>query len=439
MLIGTGATWRPWTTVALLFAAQTINRADKVVLGMAATAVMAELHLSAEQYGIVASSFYSLYAVAGLVVGLLFAHRYRPRIILAVLLAVWSLAQLPIVFAASFATLIASRALLGMGEGNGTPTLINACHEWFPAEKRNMPTAIVIVAGAMVGGLIAAPALSWVIDHFGWRAAFAACAVAGGVVLALWLLFGRDGPYSGIATRTHAQTSTPKAAFRHYANRTVVGNFILCLCAEWVGSFMIAWLAPFMSLQLGFTRMQTGWMLSGVFLAMAVLSVAVAALSQMMLTRGSSSRTARAIFNGALMIAAVPCFITAAYASDPYVRLVAVGLAVGLPQITFTLNPALLSAFFPAEHRNRLLHVFMASINLGALVSPWAAGRILDHAGPEGWTTALLVNAGVALLGGMAAIIFINPARSAGEQRPASMPSNAAATSDVIAEPQRPA
>lgn len=410
--------WRPSVIVALLFAAQTINRADKIVLGLAATALMADLQLSAEQYGIVASSFYSLYAISGVVVGMTIAHRHRPRIILAFLLAAWSLAQLPIVFAASLATLIVSRVLLGVGEGNGTPTLVNACHEWFPPEKRNMPTAIVVVAGAMVGGLIAAPALSFVIDHHGWRASFAACAVAGGIVLVLWLLLARDGPYSGITTDARTHDTTHRTAFRHYANRTVLGCFMLCLCAEWIGSFMIAWLAPFMSLQLGLSRMQTGWWLSGVFLAMAAMALGGAAVSQAMLDRGFTSRAARAMLNGALMIAAVPCFVVAAYADDPRLRLAALALAVGLPQITFTLIPALLSAHFPAVHRNRLLHVFLASINIGALFSPWAAGRILDSAQADGWTTALLVNAGVALVGGIAAISLIRPAATGTHAQP---------------------
>lgn len=48
---------RAWTTVVMLFFVQTINRADKAVLGLAATAIMADLAMSPVRFGLVASSW----------------------------------------------------------------------------------------------------------------------------------------------------------------------------------------------------------------------------------------------------------------------------------------------------------------------------------------------------------------------------------------------
>lgn len=415
MRIGARESWRPWVVVALLFGAQTINRADKIVLGLAATAIMAELHISAAQYGLVASSFYTLYAAGGLLVGLLFAHRYRPRWILAVLMAAWALAQLPVIIGASFGALIASRMLLGIGEGNGTPTCINACHEWFPSDRRNMPTAIVVVVAASVGSLVSAPALSIIIQHYGWRAAFAVCALLGVAVLVLWLLLARDGPYVGIAARNAGEkTATPRAAgaLRYLRDPSVYGSFILGVCSDWVVGFSVAWLAPFLSLQLGYTRVQTGWLFSLIFLALAVLVLAVSAASQKLIRRGASTRVSRAVLNGVCLLIAVPCFVVAAFAGSAYIRLVAVGAAVGLPQITFSLNPPLLTEVFPPEHRNRLLHTVMAGLTVGSLISPWATGMLIEHAGKNGWTIALLLNGAITLIGAVAALVLINPERS---------------------------
>jgi len=434
MPVGTRVSGHAWVVVALLFAVQTVNWADKAVLGLAATSVMAELHISAGRYGLIASSFYSLYAATGLLVGLVLAHRYRPRLILAVLIAAWSLAQLPVVFAASFGTLIASRALLGMGEGSGTPTCVNACHEWFPSDRRNMPTAIVVVVGASVGSLVSAPILSLIIEHHGWRAAFAACALAGIAVLVLWLLVARDGPYSGIAVggpRRGSAAVRTTVALRHLADPSVYGSFVLGLCSHWVVGFMVAWLAPFLGLQLGFTRVQTGWLLSLVFLVIAILLLVVSAGSQFAIRRGASTRVARAVLNGVCLLIAAPCFAVAAFASDPYVRLAAIALGVGLPQITFSLNPPLLGEVFPPEHRNRLIHIMMAGITVGSVLSPWAAGMLIGRERTAGWTAALLLNGSVTLIGAGAALLSINPNRSASRFR-----SDPASSSPPV--PQRP-
>lgn len=164
-----------WLIVFLLFLAQMLNYFDKTVVGVAATSIMAELDLTPERYGLVASAFFSLYAVTGVLVALFAAPRFKPRSIMAVLLVIWSLAQLPVLVSASFTTLIAGRVILGMGEGPGTPTSINACHEWFAPAERNMPTALSLF-GSQVGSLLAAPILSYIIavsagGRRSWRAA----------------------------------------------------------------------------------------------------------------------------------------------------------------------------------------------------------------------------------------------------------------------------
>src|ERR1700727_3158138 len=61
---------RAWIVVALLFFYSVINFFDKLVLGLAAVPIMKELQLQPAQYGLVASSFYWLYAVSGFLVGL---------------------------------------------------------------------------------------------------------------------------------------------------------------------------------------------------------------------------------------------------------------------------------------------------------------------------------------------------------------------------------
>jgi ACS family hexuronate transporter-like MFS transporter len=76
---------------------------------------------------------------------------------------------LPPLFGMSFALvmLVASRFLLGMGEGGGFPAATRAVTEWFPVKERS--TAMGIINAGTAVGAVVAPWLIWlVLNHTGW-------------------------------------------------------------------------------------------------------------------------------------------------------------------------------------------------------------------------------------------------------------------------------
>ncbi len=76
----------------------------------------------------------------------------------------WSLANASHALAASFAMLMGSRFLLGMGEGGGFPAATRAVAEWFPAKDR--ATAMGIInAGTAVGGIIAPQLIAFTLSY----------------------------------------------------------------------------------------------------------------------------------------------------------------------------------------------------------------------------------------------------------------------------------
>src|SRR5471030_1244326 len=63
--------------------------------------------------------------------------------------------------------LIASRCLLGMGEGGGFPAATRVVAEWFPVNERS--TAMGIINGGSAVGAVAAPWLIFmVLNYTGW-------------------------------------------------------------------------------------------------------------------------------------------------------------------------------------------------------------------------------------------------------------------------------
>jgi len=118
-------------------------------------------------------------------------RRARPRLI-ALGVGIWSLATALSGFAVSYLTLLAARAVVGVGEaayGTIAPAMLA---DYYPAERRGRIMAIFFCAipigsalGYVVGGLIDA--------HYGWRMAFFV-AGAPGLALAAVILLLRDPP-----------------------------------------------------------------------------------------------------------------------------------------------------------------------------------------------------------------------------------------------------
>jgi ACS family hexuronate transporter-like MFS transporter len=96
-------------------------------------------------------------------------------------MAFWSLANASHALATSFAMLMTSRFLLGLGEGGGFPAATRAVAEWFAVKDR--ATAMGIInAGTSVGAVSAPPLIAVVLSYAGWRWIFVA---TGGLGL-LW-------------------------------------------------------------------------------------------------------------------------------------------------------------------------------------------------------------------------------------------------------------
>ena len=85
-----------------------INFADRAIIGLAGPAIIAEMHLSAAQWGLVGSSFFLLFSLSSLVMTA-WSDWVGTRRILAVLAVVWSLVQLFSLVITSFLPLLISR------------------------------------------------------------------------------------------------------------------------------------------------------------------------------------------------------------------------------------------------------------------------------------------------------------------------------------------
>src|ERR1039457_318640 len=110
----------PAMLVFLVSTAVFIAYIDRGTLATAAPLMQDELHLSASQLGILLSAFYYGYALVMAPVSWLVERYGAPRM-LALGVVVWSVATLATGFANGFATILALRLLLGLGESPAFP------------------------------------------------------------------------------------------------------------------------------------------------------------------------------------------------------------------------------------------------------------------------------------------------------------------------------
>ena len=180
-----------WILTALLTGLATINFLDKIVFGMVAVPLMAEMHLSPAQFGLIAGSFFWLFSVSTVLIGFL-SNRVQTRWILLAMGLSWALMQVPQALATTAAALLVCRVILGAAEGPSFPVSIHALYKWFPDQKRNLPVSI-ITQGAALGLLLAGLLIPLITREWGWRANFVILGAIGGMWSVLWLYFGREG------------------------------------------------------------------------------------------------------------------------------------------------------------------------------------------------------------------------------------------------------
>ncbi|WP_187283487.1 MFS transporter, partial [Streptomyces sp. t39] len=128
-----------WETTWLLLVFMLVNFADKAVLGLAGPEIMKEFGLTRQEFGTAQAAFFGLFSLSALGVSFL-TRKVRTSVLLLVMGLLWAAAQLPMLWgAAGFATLIATRVLLGFAEGPSAPVAVHHVHGWFEQREPGRP------------------------------------------------------------------------------------------------------------------------------------------------------------------------------------------------------------------------------------------------------------------------------------------------------------
>jgi MFS family permease len=398
--------------IALLMLFVAINFADKAIIGLAAAPMMAELGISTTQYGVLSSSFYLLFSISAIAFGFL-GNRVPGKWLLIGLAVVWSVAQLPIAIPATgFGVLLATRILLGAGEGPGVPLGMHVAFTWVQEHKRAF-TAALLTVGSGLGVIIGAPLLNMLIASSGWRSPFLLLGVIGLVWAVAWYFVGGDGPYA--VTTAEAAAAVPDAPRIPYRRLLTTGTWLGTLFSGftvyWGLALGISFLPLYLGEIVGYERSAIGFMASLPAYVSIVFMLLGGAVSQRLLRRGVSRRIGQGVIGGAFAVVAGVSMVLMTRAGASAWALPLIALAFGIGNSQTPLSQAAVADTVPARQRGAALGVWYAVVSIASIVSPTLTGAIVDAAATPaaGYGLAFDIAGGLMVLGGLTAMLVVRP------------------------------
>lgn len=199
---------RLWAPVASMTLLGLLSYVDRSVLAILSPTILADLHMSATQYGYAILVFSLCYMVANPVWGF-WMDRVGLWVTTLIAVLVWSLASGSHGLMVGFVGMCVARGVLGFGEGATFPAGLKTVSETLPQERRSFGLGIAY-SGSSLGAAITPLIITPIAVRWGWRAAFAVTAVFGIAWIALWLMLKVSGLYG-----TSHNVYEPRAALKN--------------------------------------------------------------------------------------------------------------------------------------------------------------------------------------------------------------------------------
>ncbi|WP_321916117.1 MULTISPECIES: MFS transporter [unclassified Paraburkholderia] len=412
-----------WTIVVLLQLYMLVNFLDKIALSMTAVPLMSELNLSAAQFGMISGSFYWLFSLSGILVGLS-CRRLAARWLLLVMGIAWAALQIPVLFATNAHELLWARMLLGAAEGPAFPFTVVALFQWFPDEKRNLPVAVVST-GASIGLVLAGLLIPSITAAWGWRSNFAILAAIGALWSLLWLGIGCNPRLIRGSSEGRSADARGNAGYRLpdalpyrtlFADRSVLAIYGGAIAGYTVLGITMTWLPLYLQRGLGYSAASAGRWFTVVVLILMPVQVFLSGLSQRLMRRGTSSRNARAkLLGAAMIISALLLVALGKLPLAPIQKTVVIALSSGLGALATAFGPVLLAEVTPLGQQPVMLAIFTAIGNIAAAVAAVATGHLVQAAGaanPHGYELGYMGAAGVIFCAAIGCLRWLHTERS---------------------------
>lgn len=375
--------------VLLVTAAVFINYIDRGNLATAAPMLQDQLHLTEGQLGVLMSAFYFGYVPCMPAMGWL-AERIGAQRVLAVGVALWSLATLATGLVGSFTALLGLRVLLGIGESAAFPCASKVIAQVVEVGRLGVANG-VLSCGYLIGPAVGTAIGGSLMILYGWRPVF----VIFGAVSLLWLL-----PWSRVVlpkVSGHTSSVVVQPSFtRILRQRALWGASVGHFASNYSYYFIVSWLPFYLVKARGFSLGAMVTIASAAYLLNAVSALAMGWSSDHWIRGGRSPTLVYKSIMAANHVAGVVCIAAmlvlpadGAIAALFVFEIISGASYPGLFAIPQIIAGPLASA--------RWVGVQNAAGNVAGLVAPVLTGFIVQATGL--FDVAFVLAAGVNILG----------------------------------------
>ena len=236
------ARWR-WSAFGLGCAAFFLSFFHRVSTGAIAADLQREFEIGAAALGTLGATYFYVYALTQVPVGVL-VDTVGPRLILTAGMLIAGIGSVAYGLAGNFATAVVARTLIGLGVSGVFVSTLKLHANWFN-ERRFATAAGASNVSGILGALTATAPLAWLTTLVSWRQVFAAIGIISlGLAAAIWW-FVRDAPQP--RSRRVAAGDWRRALVEVAVNRATWPPFFLMFAMS--GAFMTfisLWAVPFL-------------------------------------------------------------------------------------------------------------------------------------------------------------------------------------------------
>lgn len=425
------ATRTSWWMVTVLFIIYVFSWLDRLILSMLVTPIKADLLLSDVQISMVTStSFAIFYAVFGLPIGWA-ADRFSRRWIIFFGILLWATATIACGFADSYASLLAARIMVGVGEAALLPAAYSLISDGFSRDKLTIATSTFQMAGKVgsatafgLGGLAIAYATTLQgvdLPFHGpakpWQIVMMMVGVPGFFLAPLLFTFrdpGRHRPSGALDDDKGASRHAVYAFIREnwkLVTLMLVGTSCLAIC----GYSMTNWIPAYIEREFGWKPIAYGPALSVLNIIAALSLVANGWIVDRLFARGMKDAHLR--FYSWLILGLMPVVAYMFFADNVYLFLACYCIAQFITVPFMVYVSSIMALLAPSAIRARMLAFFLFVFTiLGLGAGPAIVGSLTDYVFRDeaklGYSLAVVVTTGavIAFVTFRIALRYLGPA-----------------------------
>ncbi|PQZ84807.1 MULTISPECIES: MFS transporter [unclassified Brevundimonas] len=395
--------------VLVLMVAYMLSFMDRVLISLMIEPIRTELGLGDTQVGLlVGFGFVLLYSIMGIPFGSLADSSNRRNLMVFGVLG-WSAATAASGFAGGFASLLAARAMVGIGEATLSPAAYSTIADRF--EKKRLGFAVslynmgVSLGGGVAmlfGGVLVAWAMKTQIplpwgELTGWRLAFVAVGLLGAPLAAVMLLTVREAARRRGAAKAPPLSALWALAMRHKAafGGVVIGYSIIVIAAY--GAML--WAPVHFARAHGMSPAHLGLAFGVIIGLFGTVGLGIGGLlSDRAAKRGHAEAPVRIVLAAAII--QFPLMMGAYLVSDTNTALALAAVGMATVSTIGGLQAATLQILTPATMRGRMTAIYllvanMAGMGLGPLIIGFVSEHLFD--GPTSLGKALALVTAVSL------------------------------------------